>query len=47
LPGYSGLSRRGGTAEVCLGAYLLRASETLSDYIIGRIIEVSGGQLMP
>jgi 3-oxoacyl-[acyl-carrier protein] reductase len=36
-----------GTAEDCVGAYLFLASELLSGYVIGQIIEVNGGQLMP
>jgi 3-oxoacyl-[acyl-carrier protein] reductase len=36
-----------GTAEECVGAYLFLASETFSSYVIGQIIEVNGGQLMP
>ena len=36
-----------GTPEECVGAYLFLASEALSGYIIGQIIEVNGGQLMP
>jgi 3-oxoacyl-[acyl-carrier protein] reductase len=36
-----------GTAQDCVGAYLFLASEALSGYIIGQIIEVNGGQLMP
>lgn len=36
-----------GTPEDCVGAYLFLASEILSGYIIGQIIEVNGGQLMP
>ncbi len=36
-----------GTPEECVGAYLFLASEMLSGYIIGQIIEVNGGQLMP
>jgi len=36
-----------GTAEDCVGAYLFLASEALSGYIVGQIIEVNGGQLMP
>lgn len=35
-----------GTAEDCVGAYLFLASEALSGYIIGQVIEVNGGQLM-
>ena len=38
---------RVGTPEECVGAYLFLASEVLSSYIIGQIIEVNGGQLMP
>ena len=38
---------RVGTAEDCVGAYLFLASESLSGYIVGQIIEVNGGQLMP
>jgi 3-oxoacyl-[acyl-carrier protein] reductase len=38
---------RAGTAEDCVGAYLFLASDTLSGYIIGQVIEVNGGQLMP
>ncbi len=36
-----------GTPEDCVGAYLFLASQTLSGYITGQIIEVNGGQLMP
>lgn len=36
-----------GEPQDCLGAYLFLASPTLSGYIIGQIIEVNGGQLMP
>jgi 3-oxoacyl-[acyl-carrier protein] reductase len=38
---------RAGTAEECVGAYLFLASPRLSGYIIGQVIEVNGGQLMP
>jgi 3-oxoacyl-[acyl-carrier protein] reductase len=38
---------RAGVAEDCVGAYLFLASATLSGYIIGQVIEVNGGQLMP
>ena len=38
---------RVGTAQDCVGAYLFLASEALSGYIIGQVIEVNGGQLMP
>jgi len=36
-----------GTTEDCVGAYLFLASNSLSPYIIGQVIEVNGGQLMP
>jgi 3-oxoacyl-[acyl-carrier protein] reductase len=36
-----------GVAEECVGAYLFLASPSLSGYIIGQVIEVNGGQLMP
>lgn len=38
---------RVGTVEDCVGAYLFLASQSLSGYIIGQVIEVNGGQLMP
>lgn len=38
---------RAATAEECVGAYLFLASETLSGYVSGQVIEVNGGQLMP
>ena len=38
---------RHGVAEDCVGAYLFLASAMLSGYIIGQVIEVNGGQLMP
>jgi len=38
---------RAGTAEECVGAYLFLASEMLSGYVTGQVIEVNGGQLMP
>lgn len=38
---------RAGTAEECVGAYLFLASAALSGYVIGQVIEVNGGQLMP
>jgi len=40
-------AQRLGEAEDCVGAYLFLASEALSGYIVGQIIEVNGGQLMP
>ncbi len=36
-----------GVAEDCVGAYLFLASQQMSGYIIGQVIEVNGGQLMP
>ena len=36
-----------GSPEECVGAYLFLASQALSGYIVGQIIEVNGGQLMP
>jgi len=36
-----------GVASDCVGAYLFLASNTLAGYIIGQVIEVNGGQLMP
>ena len=36
-----------GTAEECVGAFLYLASEKLSSYVTGQIIEVNGGQYMP
>ena len=38
---------RAGVAEDCVGAFLFLASSALSGYIIGQVIEVNGGQLMP
>ncbi|MCX7303265.1 MAG: SDR family oxidoreductase [Hyphomicrobiales bacterium] len=36
-----------GVAEDCTGAYLFLASSALSGFVIGQVIEVNGGQLMP
>ena len=36
-----------GTADECVGAFLYLASENLSGYVTGQVIEVNGGQLMP
>lgn len=36
-----------GVAEDCVGAYLFLASAALSGYVVGQVIEVNGGQLMP
>ena len=38
---------RVGTAEECVGAFLFLASEALAGYVVGQVIEVNGGQLMP
>lgn len=36
-----------GSADECVGAFLYLASEKLSSYVTGQIIEVNGGQYMP
>lgn len=36
-----------GIADDCAGTYLFLASQALSGYVVGQIIEVNGGQLMP
>jgi 3-oxoacyl-[acyl-carrier protein] reductase len=36
-----------GTADECAGAFLFLASDALSGYVTGQIIEVNGGQYMP
>lgn len=36
-----------GTAEDCVGAYIFLASDAMSGYITGQIVDVNGGQLMP
>lgn len=36
-----------GVAEDCVGAYLFLACASLSGYVVGQVIEVNGGQLMP
>jgi 3-oxoacyl-[acyl-carrier protein] reductase len=38
---------RAGQPEECVGAAFFLASEVMSSYITGQIIEVNGGQLMP
>lgn len=38
--------RRLGTAEDCVGTALYLASDSLSGYVTGQVIEVNGGQLM-
>jgi 3-oxoacyl-[acyl-carrier protein] reductase len=36
-----------GTTDECVGAFIYLASEKLSSYVTGQIIEVNGGQYMP
>ncbi len=36
-----------GTADECAGAFLYLASDAMSSYVTGQILEVNGGQLMP
>ena len=36
-----------GTADECAGAFLYLASDALSGYVTGQIMEVNGGHLMP
>lgn len=36
-----------GTVDECIGAFLYFASERLSGYVTGQILEVNGGQFMP
>jgi 3-oxoacyl-[acyl-carrier protein] reductase len=36
-----------GSAGECVGAYLYLASNAMSGYVTGQILEVNGGQLMP
>jgi 3-oxoacyl-[acyl-carrier protein] reductase len=38
---------RMGSSEECVGAYLYLASDAMSGYVTGQVIEVNGGQLMP
>jgi len=38
--------KRLGTAEDCVGAYVFLASDSMSGYVTGQIIDVNGGQLM-
>src|SRR4051794_2498719 len=38
---------RAGLAEECAGAFLYLASEQMSGYVMGQMIEVNGGQYMP
>jgi 3-oxoacyl-[acyl-carrier protein] reductase len=36
-----------GLAEECAGAFLYLASEQMSGYVTGQMLEVNGGQYMP
>jgi 3-oxoacyl-[acyl-carrier protein] reductase len=36
-----------GSSDECVGAYLYLASDAMSGYVTGQVIEVNGGQLMP
>jgi 3-oxoacyl-[acyl-carrier protein] reductase len=36
-----------GTPEECAGAFLYLASDALSGFVTGQILEVNGGQVMP
>jgi 3-oxoacyl-[acyl-carrier protein] reductase len=36
-----------GTAEECAGTFVYLASDEMSGYVTGQVIEVNGGQLMP
>ena len=36
-----------GTAEECAGTFVYLASESMSGYVTGQVIEVNGGQYMP
>jgi 3-oxoacyl-[acyl-carrier protein] reductase len=36
-----------GTADECVGAFLYLASDAMSAYVTGQILEVNGGQYMP
>jgi 3-oxoacyl-[acyl-carrier protein] reductase len=39
--------RRDGTSEECAGTYVYLASDALSSFVTGQVIEVNGGLLMP
>ena len=39
--------KRDGTAEECAGTYVYLASDALSSFVTGQVIEVNGGLLMP
>ena len=39
--------KRIGNASECAGTMLYLASETMSSFVTGQVIEVNGGQIMP
>jgi 3-oxoacyl-[acyl-carrier protein] reductase len=39
--------KRDATAEECAGAYLFLASDRLSSFVTGQVVEVNGGIVMP
>ncbi len=39
--------KRLGTPEDCVGTYLYLASNAMSGYVTGQVVQVNGGQLMP
>ncbi len=39
--------RRGSVADECVGTFLFLASDALSGYVTGQVIEVNGGLAMP
>jgi 3-oxoacyl-[acyl-carrier protein] reductase len=38
---------RHGTAEECVGAFQFLATDAMSGYVTGQILEVNGGQYIP
>lgn len=38
---------RAASAQECVGAYLFLSSESMSSHVVGQVIEVNGGLLMP
>jgi 3-oxoacyl-[acyl-carrier protein] reductase len=49
MEGFKGTIPMGrlGSADECVGAFLYLASDRLSGYVTGQILEVNGGQFMP
>jgi NAD(P)-dependent dehydrogenase (short-subunit alcohol dehydrogenase family) len=41
------IEKSGARADECSGAMLFLASEEMSGYVIGQVIEVNGGTVMP